>query len=100
MEQLNPCWRKDGRDYICDLPELPKAIVITFYKGAISNYYSISVRSWFPFKDAEYEKEYEDYKEAISDAEKVILKFISSFLGATNNNNNVNEPQKVLGNVS
>ncbi len=76
------CWRPDGTDYICDLPELPKAIVIAYYHG---NYYKISIRSWFPFQDAQYDKRYSNPQEAIRDAEKVILKFISSFLGATDN---------------
>ena len=80
LKNLNPCWKQDGNDFICDLPELPKAIVITLHhRGG----YSISERSWFPFTDGVYSIRYANAIDAITDAEIVVLTFIKSFLNAT-----------------
>ncbi len=83
IKGLSPCWRKDGEDYICDLPELPKAIIVARYRSRAEMHYQISERSWFPFKTKEYDKQYLEPKQAIEDAQKVIMKFVSSFITAT-----------------
>jgi hypothetical protein len=80
MKKLNPCWRKDGSDFICDLPEMPKAIVISHY---VSGRYGISIRGRFPFEDFEYDNRYIDPYEAIERAENVVLKFVYCFLKST-----------------
>lgn len=57
-------WIKDGHDYILHLGSLKKAIIIAYYfdNKKLNNgvgYYSISTRSFFPFKDADFELKYE-----------------------------------------
>ena len=86
IDGVSPCWRKDGGDYICDLPELPKAMVVAYYydRGSRSAYYSISPRSWFPFKDADYEQRHDSALPAIRHSEKVVLSFVSAFLKGIN----------------
>jgi hypothetical protein len=76
---LKPFWRSDGMDFIADLGEMKKAIVVAFYTPiGRKNYYSISPRSYFPFTDSQHYMKFDDYKECCEYSESIIKDWVQS----------------------
>jgi hypothetical protein len=72
---LKKIWRKDGHDFIADIGNMKKAIVIALYLGGR---YKISPRSFFPFKDSDYEIVFTDYTNACNYSESCIRDWVQS----------------------
>ncbi len=73
-------WLKKDSDYHCSLKEMKDAIIVAYYlgKGLSKNYYSISPRSYFPFKNEIYELKFDKAEEAIKLGEKIVVAWVQS----------------------
>ena len=73
-KELKSFWRTDGMDWIADLNEMKKAIVVAYYTPIIGgNYYAISPRSYFPFSDIHDNKKFDNYYDCCIYAESIII---------------------------
>ena len=80
-KELKSFWRTDGMDWIADLNEMKKAIVVAYYTPIIGgNYYAISPRSYFPFSDIHDNKKFDNYYDCCIYAESIIIGWVSSLL--------------------
>ncbi len=80
-------WRKVATDYHCDLRELKNAIIIAYYypdKNSVDSYYSISPRSFFPFKNKYYDQRFTNAAEPMALAEKIIRSWVESLFEPEN----------------
>jgi len=94
---LKPFWRSDGMDWIADLNEMKKAVVVAFYTPSMDdNYYSISPRSYFPFTDAQYRRKYDNYYDCCVYAESIILDWVKSLLLNEKDVTLLDEVKKIL----
>ncbi len=85
--KLKNFWRKDGRDYIADIGTMKRAIVIRCYSGIDSQYYSISICSFFPFKQKHYDTQFDTYEPAIALAESVLKEWVQSLFVSDHSQN-------------
>jgi hypothetical protein len=80
--ELKHFWRSNGMDWIADLPEMEKAIVVTYYTPNFpshdGHYYSISPRSFFPFTDNDNKTRFDNYYDCCVYAESIILNWIKA----------------------
>ena len=83
-KELKPFWRSDGMDWIADLTQMKRAVLVAFYlpKVPIKNtsYYSISPRSYFPFTNEQHDKKFDEYYDCCIYAESIIRDWINSLL--------------------
>lgn len=79
---LKHFWRLEGMDWIADLPEMKKAIVVAYYTPNFpsheGNYYAISPRSYFPFTDDDNKIRFDNYYDCCVHAESIILNWIKA----------------------
>ncbi|HWY13069.1 MAG TPA: hypothetical protein VN026_17160 [Bacteroidia bacterium] len=80
--KIKDVWTKDGRDYICSLGRLKKAIVIRYFTpmfpSEIGSYYAIAHASFLPFTDKEHATKFNDPIECIEFAESIVLEWMQS----------------------
>lgn len=88
-------WEKDGHDYILHLGTMRKAIVVaayfdnkksSFFQACLSNridYYSISPRSYFPFKDVDFERKFNNPDECKEYAISCVKDWLKSVFNIT-----------------
>lgn len=85
-KELKHFWRSEGMDWIADLPEMKKAIVVTYYTPNFpshsENYYAISPRSFFPFTDNDINTRFDNYYDCCVHAESIILNWIKALFVA------------------
>lgn len=81
-KELKHFWRSDGKDWIADLPQMKKAIVVAYYTPKFpsqdESYYAISPRSFFPFTDDENHTRFDNYYDCCVYAESIILNWIKA----------------------
>lgn len=84
--ELKHFWRSHGMDWIADLPEMEKAIVVTYYTPNFpshdGHYYAISPRSFFPFTDTDNNKRFDNYYDCCVYAESIIINWIKALFVA------------------
>ncbi len=94
-EKLKHFWRRDGHDFIADIGIMSKAIVVTYCVPSLldsaNGWYKISNRSYFPFPDEYYKKEFKDPFEVIALAETYIRDWVRSLLIASDT---INSPDQ------
>lgn len=68
-------------DYIANLGNMKKAIVVAYYKPLFGEpYYAISPRSFFPFTDEHKAVRYSDFKECCEAGEVIVLEWMKSLM--------------------
>jgi hypothetical protein len=97
INEMNPMWVQDGKDFILDLGTIKKAAIVALYGTWDSDsnmFYAISPRSFFPFtneqQDVRFEVKSEDDKKSASIkatklAEKIIVEWLNSIMLDFNN---------------
>jgi len=90
---LKKIWKKDGHDFIADIGNMKKAVVVAMYLGGR---YGISPRSYFPFDDNDYEKRFDNYLDACKFSEEYIKKWIESIFNKTEKEVLVDNPYNNL----
>lgn len=88
QNQSDGVWIKDGHDYILHLGTMRKAVVISGCSersvfAASPDFYSISLRSYFPFSDEDYNKRFSTANEAKNHAVNRIREWVQSILVVT-----------------
>lgn len=74
-------WRKIDSDFHCDLKEMKNAAIVAYYFGkkvGEDDYFSISPRSFFPFKKQYYDLRFNDATDAMKLAERLIKEWVAS----------------------
>jgi hypothetical protein len=67
-------WYSNGNDYFLNLGKMKKAIVIQSIIG--KTYYTIAIRSYFPFPQELHDKKFNSYTDAIEVASKYIADWL------------------------
>ena len=68
-------------DYIANLGNMKKAIVVAYYTPLFSEpYYAISSRSFFPFTNEQNAVHYSDFKECCEAGEAIVLEWMKSLM--------------------
>jgi hypothetical protein len=81
---MKPCWTPNRLGaYECKLGTLYKAIVLvnSRFPDQIRCYWRISVSSFLPFTDDQYNKAFSDPEECAAFAEGIVLEWLSSLTG-------------------
>lgn len=73
--KISSKWYEDGCDFIIDIGNMKKAIVVAYYVGG---YYSISPRSYFPFSKFDYEQAFKNPVDCIKYSEIKFLEWVNS----------------------
>lgn len=93
---VDSLWVKDGYDFILHLGTMKKAIVVAYYRDGVSlspsnngikYYYAVSPRSYFPFKDEDYNKRFSDSNECKKYAISKVREWLKSIWIKTNVDN-------------
>lgn len=88
-------WRQDGHDYMATMGGFDRAIVVTYFTPNFPSfsgaYYGIGDRSYFPFKNEQHAKRFDNPFDCIEFAESIVLKFVQSLFV----NDSINPKQPV-----
>jgi hypothetical protein len=80
-QAIKSFWKQDGRDYIADLGNMTKAIVVCYYTPIIGvPYYAISPRSYFPFTDEQNKRRFNNAHTCCLWAEDLVLDWMKSLI--------------------
>lgn len=94
---LNHYWRSDGMDWIADLNQMKKAIVVAYYTPILKrSFYAISPRSFFPFTGEQFNKHFDNYYDCCIYAEQIIRDWVQSLFIVNDNIKSITSDQKPM----
>lgn len=75
-------WYKDGHDWIINIGNMQKSIVVAYYLGGK---YAISPRSFFPFNDEQCDKKFDNHEDCKKYAESIFIDWAKSVMEFSEN---------------